>query len=257
MVTLPLKTNSMVPLLVVLWLAPALLEKGSLSLRTEPGTEIEWEGVSLGSTDSDGLLIIQGVPAGTFTVTLKKSGFNELTTDIEVLEGDAELVLELEAIPKAPPKVVLKKPPPRAKSVNKRKKARTPVDKAPPESPEPAAEETEESIAEEVNDPATASGAGYYLLIALVLVGGGIYGLQKFKTIRETASPDPSMHASETHGGPVIPELEPEPENLEPAPFLEELKAREKMMDQDVEIIPPELPRVIDIESIREVEEES
>ena len=45
MVTLPLKTNSMVPLLVVLWLAPALLEKGSLSLRTEPGTEIEWESI--------------------------------------------------------------------------------------------------------------------------------------------------------------------------------------------------------------------
>ncbi len=86
MVPLILKTNSMVPLFLMLWLAAVPPEKASLTLHTEPGTEIVWEGVSLGRANSDGLLIIQDVPPGTFTVTFKKSGFHELTTELEVLQ---------------------------------------------------------------------------------------------------------------------------------------------------------------------------
>ena len=263
-----LRTSSVVPLFLMILLAVGPPENANLTLQTEPGTEVVWEGVSLGRAGSDGLLIIQGVPPGTFSVTLRKGGFHEFTTDIEVLHGEAKLVLELEAIPKVPPKAPPGKPPPRSKSLNESKKAvpdkrppvvqETQVAKAPPELPVPAVEETQESVAqesvaEEGNDPAPSSGDGYYLLIALVMVGAGVYGLQKFKSIRETTGPDPPTHASAAPGRPAI----PEPEKAESAPFLAELKAREKMMGQAVEIILPEPPRVIDIEGVREVEEES
>ena len=235
MVPLILKTNSMVPLFLMLWLAAVPPEKASLTLHTEPGTEIVWAGVSLGRANSDGLLIIQDVPPGTFTVTLKKDGFHELTTDIEVIQGEAELVLELEAIPKVPPKVQPRKPPPQAKSLNERKEAvpdktppvaeRTPVEKAPPESPLPA-EETEKSGAEEADDPAPRSGAGYYLLIAVVIMGAGIYGLKRFRSRRALAGPDPQVRPSPRPGRPAL----PGPELAESAPFLEELKAREEVI---------------------------
>ena len=252
MVPLILKTNSMVPLFLMLWLAAVPPEKASLTLHTEPGTEIVWEGVSLGRANSDGLLIIQDVPPGTFTVTLKKGGFHELTTDIEVIQGEAELVLELEAIPKVPPKVPPRKPPPQAESLNERKEAvpdktppvaeRTPVEKAPPESPPPVAErtpvekappesplpaeETEKSGAEGVSDPAPRSGAGYYLLAAVVIMGAGIYGLKRFRSRRVLAGPDPHVRPSPRPGRPAL----PGPEPAESAPFLEELKAREKVL---------------------------
>ena len=48
-------------LLLLLSAAP---EKGTLIVQSEPGAEVEWEGVNLGATDASGALVISDIPTG-------------------------------------------------------------------------------------------------------------------------------------------------------------------------------------------------
>ncbi len=78
-------------------------ETGVLEVRTLAEVEVIWEGTELGRTDSDGLLLIAGIPAGDYDVTLRKKGFRQATARISAGAGEKTvLVLSLEPSP-APP----------------------------------------------------------------------------------------------------------------------------------------------------------
>jgi hypothetical protein len=88
--------------LVVLLLAGASLGPGALRIETLPGVEVLWESVSLGHTDETGILDIEDVPAGSFSITLRKRGYVERTAMVDI-EGRASiLALDLEPIPPPP-----------------------------------------------------------------------------------------------------------------------------------------------------------
>ena len=75
---------------------------GQLNLVSQPGVEVFWEGVSLGETDDAGLLVIEGIPPGTYEVALRKSGYRNRTSRVEVTAGQRSLRLMLQRPP--PPK---------------------------------------------------------------------------------------------------------------------------------------------------------
>ncbi len=75
------------PLLTILLALPAG-STGVLKLQSQPGVEILWDGVALGTTDARGNLIIKRIPPGEYRLTLRKQGFHDLNTGIEVEEGE-------------------------------------------------------------------------------------------------------------------------------------------------------------------------
>lgn len=87
-----------VPTLLMLFLAASAFEVGSLFIETQPGVEVVWEGVLLGSTDARGNLTIDDSPLGVFTITLRKPGFRTVTTEVEIVPGRKTWTLELEPI---------------------------------------------------------------------------------------------------------------------------------------------------------------
>ena len=93
--------HRLAPLLTILLALPAG-STGVLELRSQPGVEVLWEGVALGETDASGLLVIAGIPPGEYHLTLRKQGFHDLDTRLEVAEGSGstrELLLKPLAAP--------------------------------------------------------------------------------------------------------------------------------------------------------------
>ncbi len=142
--------SSLLPLVFLLLAAPAA-EKGALQLVSQPGVEVEWEGILLGETDAKGLLTIRDIPPGEYRIALRKRGFRPLTRRLTVEPGDNVVSLRLEALP-APPKPA-PRPAPKAgiPAVAERPRAE---DEAPVPSPEPAAPaEAETSAAAAEDEP--------------------------------------------------------------------------------------------------------
>ncbi len=82
--------------------APDPGETGVLEVRTLPRVEVIWEGTALGLTGDDGTLLIAGIPAGDYAVTLRKQGFRETTARIVAGTGE-KTVLVLRPEPVAEP----------------------------------------------------------------------------------------------------------------------------------------------------------
>ena len=102
--------------ITLLLLLAAPTEKGALRIVSQPAVEVIWEGVELGRTDSRGLLVIQEIPIGTYSVTLRKEGFRERKTRAVVKAGESRLSLKLKPIilPQAAEKKTADRPAPEA-----------------------------------------------------------------------------------------------------------------------------------------------
>lgn len=74
-------------------------QRHTVRIQSQPGVEILWEGVALGETDAGGYLLIEGIPAGEYRLTLRKEGFHTLDTRMPVAAGaSSSRALLLEAV---------------------------------------------------------------------------------------------------------------------------------------------------------------
>ncbi len=96
-------------LLSVLLVTSSSVEKGSLRLTSQPGVEVEWEGIHLGETDADGILVVGDIPPGDYAVSLSKPGYFPRQSRLTISGGETAVTLGLER--RAPP------PPPRQRTV--------------------------------------------------------------------------------------------------------------------------------------------
>lgn len=229
----------------------AASDKGVLTIQCVPGTEVWWEGVSVGQTNENGVLVIQDIPPGVFRIGLKKNGFKELAAEIDVGPGEKSVTFKLERSElKRSPRKVVKQDSEKASGERSSKSARpSPGVQAQRSSPSPV----------EGNPAASYPVTGY--LLALALAGGGIYCFKKYRLklscgFSPAAAPPPLQEQKTGEQ----PEVSPTPPVIPRDDFLEALKTREKMMEEGVEIVTPrDRSRVIDVEArdIREVEDES
>lgn len=101
---------------------------GQLNIVSQPGVEVEWEGLSLGMTDDAGLLVIEGIPPGTYGLRLRKVGYRPRSSQVEVGAGERSVRMMLRRPP--PPKpapVVELAPEPQATPEPQAGQAETPV----------------------------------------------------------------------------------------------------------------------------------
>lgn len=82
-------------------LVASLSTSGILSVETEPGAQVVWEGVALGLADERGLMEIQDIPPGAYSLTVSKRGFSPLQKRIEVHAGRQSVSFRLAAPPPA------------------------------------------------------------------------------------------------------------------------------------------------------------
>ncbi len=132
--------SGLLPALLLLLAAPAA-GKGALQIVSQPGVEVEWEGILLGETDARGLLTIRDIPPGDYRIALRKQGFRPMSRRLTVEPGESTVSLRLEALPPPPPRRPPRKEPapaPKAASPAAAERPRA-EDEAPAPSPEPAA----------------------------------------------------------------------------------------------------------------------
>ena len=123
------------PLALIALLAAALplaAATGSLSIESQPGVEVTWDGTPLGSTDSTGIMFIEGIPAGEYVLDLSKPGYGSLRQRIVINEAPATYHGYLDPTEPAAP----------TSSSSRR-------EPAPAESPTPSVQATEPNPAEE------------------------------------------------------------------------------------------------------------
>ncbi len=231
-------------------------ETGTLRIHSDPGAEVVWEGVSLGTTDTAGLLTVSDIPPGTFTLALRKAGFREFQTSITVTGGKAtSLEAELQPAGSRPPAPITKRAPTKPPQSGKRgepvssgqgnrlnellkseaKQGPLPVW---PAASRPAPERTGIGV------PIWPFVLGGTLLIFVLLLS------RKLKPA--TFSRAPALLA----GADL---LQPAHTPEKTAAFLSDLKKREELLEQGVEIMPDRKKGpVIDLDSgsVREVEEQ-
>ncbi len=85
--------NYLAPFLVILLAVPGE-RTGALRIRSQPGVEVLWEGVALGKTDAEGLLVVEDIPAGDYLLTLRAPGFHQVDVRTTVA-ARGEAILEL------------------------------------------------------------------------------------------------------------------------------------------------------------------
>ena len=84
------------PILTVL-LALPVSPSSELRVLSQSGVTVAWEGVALGETDADGLMVIEGIPPGEYRLSLSKLGFHPLDVAISMAESSRstrELLLD-------------------------------------------------------------------------------------------------------------------------------------------------------------------
>lgn len=86
--------------------AAASIPLGSLTVRSQPGVEVIWNDVTLGTTDRQGVLEIGGIPPGSYTLLLGKQGFEAQSIPLEISAGTQALNLSLTAVLETLPEVV-------------------------------------------------------------------------------------------------------------------------------------------------------
>jgi len=229
-------------------------ETGTLRIHSQPGTEVVWEGVSLGSTDAGGLLTVSEIPPGTFTLALRKAGFREFQKSVTITGGDTTS-LEAALQPAGPPPSIKTSPP--TKATAPRKRAEPPrsdqdnrlnelLKSEPKQGPLP--------VWPAASRPAPES-TGIGVPIWPFLLGGTllIVVLWLSRKLKPAAfSRSPALLADSE-----LLERAHSPEKT--AAFLNDLKKREELLEQGVEIVPDKRKGpVIDLDSgsVREVEEQ-
>ena len=65
----------------------AAVERGTLTIQSEPNVEVRWEGVLLGNTDPSGQMSIGNIPPGTYTLTFTSPGFTTRIESVDVAPG--------------------------------------------------------------------------------------------------------------------------------------------------------------------------
>ena len=71
-------------LLVGVCLSAEAQERATLTLQAQPGVEILWQGVLLGTIEPDGQLVIRNVPPGEFEIRLSKPGYQHRVESIHI-----------------------------------------------------------------------------------------------------------------------------------------------------------------------------
>jgi hypothetical protein len=213
---------------LVAWLLFALPSGAQATVRvlTQPGVEVLWEGVSLGSTDGRGVLEIEGVPSGSFSVTLRKPGHQTRTTRIEVDSRTERLETRLERVAGSaaaqPPSAPKPAPRPAAEAA-------------------PAAAVSEPGRARTASTPPTAppSRKPVVLSVALLLVAAAAACLALYRRRHQAMAPPDELEIApmfplwEPAGAPDLPGLDAREKQLGgPDRFLEDLKRREREGDQ-------------------------
>jgi hypothetical protein len=91
----------------VLVAAPSLATTGSLSVESQPGVEVVWDGTSLGRTAADGTMQIDRIPPGEYVLELSKAGYQSQRLRVVITEERATIRGFLESVapdrPPAPP----------------------------------------------------------------------------------------------------------------------------------------------------------
>jgi hypothetical protein len=237
--------------LLLLLAVPAPSEKGTLRVQAEPGTEVVWEGVWLDKTDARGILIVSDVPPGRFSVTLQKPGSSPETRTVQIEPGQTTVLTAARPAPAAPKanppsRVVERGAPARAAPAPTRETVREVASAAPAE---PAPVPPSSSSGTLIGPPSVGSLLG--LLVAVGALLAVIFLLRRRSPVlalppAPPAETDVLESARGAHAAAS-------------APFLSDLKRREELLEQGVEIIPPRPPdrRVIDLDAanVREVDD--
>lgn len=227
---------------------------GVLRLQSQAGVEILWEGVALGETDSEGLLVIEGIPSGEYRLTLRKSGFHDLDTQVEMQEGvdlSTELFLtsvdtptsgDIESQAEVSPVV--------GTEHGSTAHARKPVDASTSDASLPESSEVmagPEAAKFGATPPYPSFLVAMVLLIAL-LAGTAVARLLSNRRKASTLSRSPSRPGS-ISADDQAPLFE-ETEHASPG-FLEDLKRREQDFD-DAPQAPPRRPEetIIEVEAV-------
>ncbi len=253
-------------LLLFLLILPASQDKGSLLIQTEPGTEVVWDGVTLARTDPKGRLSIEEIPLGRYTLVLRKEGFRKLQRDVEVQGGQVSLVLPLEAIPTSRPQAPSKPPPrttktqpPASDPAKAQLEAKKPV--LPPEFKVtekgdvpvwPTSPQTQTPIR------STRSYAFFWLFLFIAAAMVALMATLRRRPKREQPEFAPTILPADLEE--ELAEEEEEAAGEKPVSFLNELKIREELLEQGVEIVKTKEKRTVidlDASSVREVEDKS
>lgn len=78
---------------------------GTLTVTTEPDTTVLWDGNPLGTTGEAGRMTISNIPLGSYSLILRREGFEELVRDLEITSGNQVLEIALSAVPPSAPAV--------------------------------------------------------------------------------------------------------------------------------------------------------
>jgi hypothetical protein len=302
------------PLLLthLIFLLVAVASSGVVKIHSEPGATVLWNDIELGMVGPTGALTVKDVPPGIFSVTIRKEGFETLSTRVKVTPGEQTVTLSLEkklstgmtgVVESSPPFDLSRMPPSLASRLTpglSRTEAPPPPKKRPrtskaqpplkleldspldPPPPEETAEEIEEGEGEAMiieeplpvapaearlqapeipgNPVAEKTGSqGSVTVIFLLALLAVLYYLL-FRKRGWNARFQPPSEPMPAEGPGPLPGPIPETTDLpitslklggeEELFFLDELKQREKEMEQPVEQIFPrrKRPPVIDIE---------
>ncbi len=229
-------------------------ETGTLRVHSQPGAEVVWEGVSLGDIDTSGRLSVSDIPPGTFNLVLRKTGFRQFQTAVTIAAGKT-MSLEAELQPAGPlPLPSITKPSQDKAPTGKRAEPVTShqdnrlnalLKSAPPPGPLPVWPAASRPAPEEtaIGVPIWPFALGGALLVLVFWLS------RKLKPAAFTRSPTLLADAD-------VPQPAHTPERT--AAFLSDLKKREELLEQGVEIMPDRVRGpVIDLDSgsVREVEE--
>ncbi len=248
----------MIALLSLLLVAAAPVELGSLRLTSVPGAEVEWEGIPLGKTNADGVLLIRDIPPGDYTLTLSRAGYRTSTRSLTVVSGETVLSLGLER--SQPPSATAppKPPPPSPPETSRQREPAPPAQtRAVPEAPREGAVgpspsevvETPPAVAElppQVPAAAAASGRSSSLvpMLLALLVAAVAFLLLVSRSARQRAT-SKGRRASRPRP-PRRPVPVPPAPSGDPPGFLEDLQRREERVESG----DPEIIDVIDVEIV-------
>ncbi len=70
---------------------------GELTVHSQPGVEVAWDGIVLGVTDDQGVMRIGEIPPGRYSLSLRLEGFQSRSIPLEVATGSQALNLPLTA----------------------------------------------------------------------------------------------------------------------------------------------------------------
>ncbi len=62
---------------------------GRVSIESQPGVEVVWDGTSLGHTDAKGTMLVEGIPIGEYVLEMKKTGYRSQSQRLVVTEEPA------------------------------------------------------------------------------------------------------------------------------------------------------------------------